>query len=115
MPIRDFAGTPRRRRGDTRRGDTSGGRLFLKGDVVIARALPLLLVLLAASRELHTTAADVRATRPAAESPVKVIFDTDMDSDCDDLGALAVLHALADRGEVEILATVTSSQNPWSA
>ena len=44
-----------------------------------------------------------------------MIFDTDMDSDCDDLGALAVLHALADRGEEEILATVTSSQNPWSA
>src|SRR5438046_2179973 len=41
--------------------------------------------------------------RPAAR-PVKVIFDTDMDSDCDDVGALAVLHALADRGEAEILA-----------
>lgn len=46
--------------------------------------------------------------------PVKVIFDTDMDSDCDDIGALAVLHALADRGEAEILATMVSSQNEWS-
>jgi len=46
--------------------------------------------------------------------PVKIIFDTDMDSDCDDLGALAVLHALADRGECEILATVVSTRNPWS-
>src|SRR5687767_2874399 len=46
---------------------------------------------------------------------VKIIFDTDMDSDCDDVGALAVLHALADLGEAEILATVTSSKNPWSA
>lgn len=53
------------------------------------------------------------ATQPA--EPVKVIFDTDMDSDCDDVGALAVLHALADRGEAEILATVVSSKNPWSA
>ena len=59
------------------------------------------------------------ATSGAAEVapatvPVKVIFDTDMDSDCDDLGALAALHALADRGEAEILATGVSSQNEWS-
>ncbi|MEZ0263647.1 MAG: nucleoside hydrolase [Phycisphaerae bacterium] len=50
----------------------------------------------------------------AAPSPVKLIFDTDMDSDCDDVGALGMLHALADRGEVEILATTVSSKNPWS-
>lgn len=41
-------------------------------------------------------------------APVKIIFDTDMLTDCDDAGAMAVLHALADRGECEILATVTS-------
>jgi hypothetical protein len=51
-----------------------------------------------------------------AAAPVpKIIFDTDMDSDCDDLGALAILHALADRGECDILATVVSSKNPHSA
>jgi len=44
----------------------------------------------------------------------KVIYDTDMDTDCDDAGALAILHALADRGEAEILATVVSSRYPWS-
>ncbi|MBN1347106.1 MAG: nucleoside hydrolase [Phycisphaerae bacterium] len=46
---------------------------------------------------------------------VRIIFDTDMDTDCDDAGGLAVLHALADRGEAEILATVVSSRFPWSA
>lgn len=46
---------------------------------------------------------------------VPVIFDTDMDTDCDDAGALAILHALADRGEAEILGTVVSSRYPWSA
>ncbi len=46
---------------------------------------------------------------------VPIIFDTDMDTDCDDAGALAVLHALADSGEAEILATVVSSRYPWSA
>jgi len=48
---------------------------------------------------------------PAAE-PVKILFDTDMTTDCDDAGAMAVLHTLADRGECEILATVTSVTDP---
>lgn len=39
---------------------------------------------------------------------VKIFFDTDMETDCDDAGAMAVLHTLADRGECEILATVSS-------
>jgi hypothetical protein len=45
-------------------------------------------------------------------APVKIIFDADMNSDCDDVAALGVLHALADRGEAEILATLASSTNP---
>ena len=48
-------------------------------------------------------------TAVAAE-PVKVIFDTDMLTDFDDVGALACLHALADAGECEILATVSSTR-----
>lgn len=36
----------------------------------------------------------------------KVIFDTDMYTDFDDVGALAVLHTLADAGECEILGSV---------
>lgn len=46
---------------------------------------------------------------------MRIIFDTDMDSDCDDAGALALLHALADRGEAKILATMVSSKHRWSA
>ena len=54
---------------------------------------------------------------PAARGgdPVPVLFDTDMDSDCDDAGALAMLHAMADDGEVKILATVVSARHRWSA
>ena len=51
----------------------------------------------------------------AAEPPTPIIFDTDMDSDCDDAAALAMVHALADRGEIEILGTMVSSKHPWSA
>lgn len=50
-----------------------------------------------------------------AESPVQIIFDTDMDNDCDDAGALAVLHALADKGEAEILAVVTNRRGKSTA
>ncbi len=46
--------------------------------------------------------------------PVKIIFDTDMESDVDDIGALAMLHGLADAGEAEILGTMVCSLNPWS-
>lgn len=40
--------------------------------------------------------------------PVRIIFDTDMGGDYDDVGAIAVLHALADSGYATILATVAS-------
>lgn len=46
--------------------------------------------------------------------PVKVILDTDMISDYDDMGALACLHALADAGECEILATVSCTRKNGS-
>ncbi len=45
-----------------------------------------------------------------AGEPVRVIFDTDMLTDFDDVGALACLHALADAGECEILATVSCTR-----
>jgi inosine-uridine nucleoside N-ribohydrolase len=38
--------------------------------------------------------------------PVKIILDTDMAADCDDLGAVAVLHALANQGKANILGMV---------
>jgi hypothetical protein len=41
--------------------------------------------------------------------PIKVIFDTDMGSDCDDVGALALLHAYADQGKAEIIGCIFSS------
>lgn len=46
-----------------------------------------------------------------AQSPVKVILDTDIDSDVDDVGALAMLHTLADHQVVEILGVVVTSDD----
>lgn len=42
---------------------------------------------------------------------VKIIFDTDLGPDYDDVGALAFLHAMADSGKAEILATVSSNKH----
>ncbi|MGN6354500.1 MAG: nucleoside hydrolase [Parafilimonas sp.] len=42
--------------------------------------------------------------------PVSVIFDSDMGPDYDDVGAIALLHAFADKGEVNILATIASTK-----
>ena len=47
--------------------------------------------------------------------PKKVIFETDMCTDVDDVGALAVLHALADNGEAEILAISFNEAHPSGA
>lgn len=52
------------------------------------------------------------AARPAAKVPVAIILDTDMGPDYDDVGALAMLHAMADNGECRILATIASNKHP---
>jgi len=45
----------------------------------------------------------------AGAEPLKIIFDTDIDGDNDDVAAAAILHAFADAGQVEILAMGKSS------
>lgn len=47
--------------------------------------------------------------------PAQILLDTDMATDCDDAGALAVLHALADSGEAEIRAVVVNNKDAASA
>lgn len=51
--------------------------------------------------------------QPGAKTtePVKIIFDTDLGPDYDDVGALAFLHAMADSGKAVILATVSSNKH----
>lgn len=52
--------------------------------------------------------------QPAASLPdeaenVRLILDTDLGPDYDDVGAMALMHALADSGQVQILATLSSN------
>lgn len=46
-----------------------------------------------------------------ATEPVNLILDTDLGPDYDDIGAMALMHALADSGQVNILATVSSNKD----
>lgn len=50
-------------------------------------------------------------TQKIAGDPVRIIFDTDLGPDYDDVGALAFLHAMADSGKAEILATISSNKH----
>lgn len=51
--------------------------------------------------------------RPSNEGAksVKIIFDTDCGPDYDDVGAMALLHCLADSAKIEILATIASNKD----
>lgn len=57
--------------------------------------------------------ASLAAPTPGDE-PVRVILDSDMASDCDDVASLTVLHALANEGKAKIVAAGVSDRYKWS-
>ncbi len=61
------------------------------------------------------TCAPGPSTRAESPAPVPVIFDTDIGGDCDDVAALAMLHALESRGRCRLLAVTVSSDDPQAA
>ena len=72
--------------------------------------LPLALILW--SLASSATSSTAHGKEPA--EPTSVIFDTDLDSDVDDVGALAVLHALENNGQAKILAVIVTSDDMHS-
>lgn len=50
-----------------------------------------------------------------AKEPVKVIYDTDMGNDIDDVFALAMLNNLEKRGEIDFLAITLTKDNQYAA
>lgn len=52
-----------------------------------------------------------KTVQETAMQPVSLILDTDLGPDYDDVGAMAVMHALADSGYVDILATLSSNHD----
>ena len=79
----------------------------MKKQTLYSISISLLLIL--------PTAVQAGKTADSTTNPIRIILDTDMDTDCDDVGTLAMLHTLADNGEIEILATTVSSRYAWSA
>ena len=52
----------------------------------------------------------IAASTHAQNKALPVIFDTDMGPDYDDVGAITLLHAFADSGKANILATIASTR-----
>ncbi|PSR56513.1 nucleoside hydrolase [Adhaeribacter arboris] len=66
----------------------------------------------------NSSATENNATSNSATSatkPIKIILDSDIGQDCDDAAAMAIMHQFADKGEVEILATMFPMQDPMGA
>ena len=53
----------------------------------------------------------VTAPDETTVQPVNLILDTDLGPDYDDVGAMVLMHALADSGQVNILAVVSSNKD----
>lgn len=70
----------------------------------------LLALILGAALPAAVRAADF--PEPRRVEPVKIIFDTDIGNDCDDAMALAVIHALQNRGAAELLAVTLTNPDP---
>lgn len=64
---------------------------------------------------LMLSATSFPAVAQPIRQPTRVIFDTDMWGDIDDALALAILNTLQDRGEAEILAVTSSTDDKWCA
>jgi inosine-uridine nucleoside N-ribohydrolase len=58
----------------------------------------------------YVTAGRSQSADKGKSSPVPIIFDTDIGPDYDDVGAITLLHAMADSNECNILATIASNR-----
>ncbi len=66
-------------------------------------------------KPFHTLAFCLIAAVSQAAAPVKLIFDTDMGNDVDDLMALCMIHNLQKRGACELLAVTVTKDHPQAA
>ena len=89
--------------------------LIIGGTGLISTAITRCLVTILTLFILILTPSNSLAEGAEKMIPKKVIFETDMSTDVDDVGALAMLHALADGGEAEILAISFNEVHPSGA
>jgi len=76
----------------------------------MTRTVLLIMFLFMSCRAGYSQAGGGPVRDAASGAPIRVIFDTDMGPDYDDVGAIALLHAFADSGKATILATMASNK-----
>lgn len=76
--------------------------------------LPIAAAAAAFALALGPDSSSARADDAGAE-PVRLIFDTDICGDCDDVLALGMIHALQSRGHCRLLAVTVSADNDQAA
>lgn len=65
--------------------------------------------------KIHLLLAVFAAAGISHAAPVRLLFDTDITGDVDDVLALAMCHSLADRGACELIGVTVSKVNPLTA
>ena len=72
-------------------------------------------IILSAATVLLAMTLDASPARAADTEPVRLIFDTDICGDCDDVLALGMIHALESRGYCRLLAVTISVDHEQAA
>ena len=75
----------------------------------IITIIAMVILIFANSINIYSQTAGLNIEIEKAQPPVKIIFDTDISGDWDDVGATATLHGLSDLGEAEILGMCVSA------
>ncbi|MBQ4079481.1 MAG: nucleoside hydrolase, partial [Thermoguttaceae bacterium] len=75
----------------------------------------VLLIGVCVSLTAYAAEGDLLDVRDSQDSPVKLIFDTDIGGDIDDAFALGLIHSLADRGRCELLGVTLTTASEWAA
>ncbi|MCI5195586.1 MAG: nucleoside hydrolase [Candidatus Electrothrix sp. AW5] len=94
-------------------------RVFRAGQrkkLFTGRFVPILVCtacLLAACQEKNEPLSE-KLSKASSDQMLRLILDTDISSDVDDVGAVALLHSLVHQSRVQILAMQVSSGDPWS-
>jgi inosine-uridine nucleoside N-ribohydrolase len=93
------------------RGTKGGGKMEIKNFKSIVKLLFMNHLACLFFIALLLFSGCTNQSRKKTDHPVKIIFDTDLGPDYDDVGALAFLHAMADSGKAVILATLASNKH----
>jgi inosine-uridine nucleoside N-ribohydrolase len=120
--MRDPAADPTGAGHSRRRGpsDTAAGVLAGVADAIVSLSATVLEAILTAAASLSLLVLAAHAAGPAAAAAaepaaVPIIFDTDIGNDVDDVQALGLIHALASRGECELLAVTVTKDHLLAA